>query len=336
MKASDLSRTHVILHEDHVAHVSSTDFPHQYTGEDLNFSIEEFRKNCQIKVQSVSPTTMEFDLIGVDASFANALRRILIADVPTMAIENVYILNNTSIVQDEILAQRLGLIPIKADPTLFEFKQAGDAPTDLNTIVMKLDVECTRVKNGNSPDAIVNESILSGLLEFDPRADQVERFQDNPIRPVFDDILIARMRPGQKIESEVHLMKGVGKDHAKFSPVATASYRLLPHIVIKEPITGELAKKFVSCFPEGVAEVRDINGVPTAVVVNPRKCTMSREALRHPEFSDNVILSRKRDHFIFNIESVGIITPQDLLLQAIAIMIEKCQTAQAALNYIQS
>lgn len=336
MIPNDLSRTHVILNEDHVAHVSSTDFPHQYPGEDLSFNIEQFRKNCQIKVHSVSPTTMEFDLIGVDASFANALRRILIADIPTMAIENVYILNNTSIVQDEILAQRLGLIPIKADPTLFEFKQDGDAPTDLNTIVMKLEVECTRVKKGDSPDAIVNESILSGSLKFDPRADQVEKFKDNPIRPVFDDILIARMRPGQKIEAELHLVKGVGKDHAKFSPVATASYRLLPHIIIKKPITGELAEKFVSCFPEGVAEVRVINDVPTAVVVNPRKCTMSREVLRHPEFVDNVILTRKRDHFIFNIESVGIITPQDLFIQSIAILVEKCQTAQNALNYLQS
>lgn len=45
--------------------------------------------------------------------------------VPTMAIEKVFIYNNTSIVQDEVLAHRLGLIPIKADPRLFEFKNAG-------------------------------------------------------------------------------------------------------------------------------------------------------------------------------------------------------------------
>lgn len=42
-----------------------------------------------------------------------------------MAIEKVFIYNNTSIVQDEVLAHRLGLIPIKADPRLFEFKNAG-------------------------------------------------------------------------------------------------------------------------------------------------------------------------------------------------------------------
>jgi len=62
---------------------------------------------------------MEFDLVGVDASIANALRRILIAEVPTMAIENVYVFQNTSVIQDEVLAHRLGLIPIKADPGKF-------------------------------------------------------------------------------------------------------------------------------------------------------------------------------------------------------------------------
>jgi DNA-directed RNA polymerase alpha subunit len=62
---------------------------------------------------------MEFDLIGVDASIANAFRRILIAEVPTMAIETVYVFNNTSVIQDEVLSHRLGLIPIKADPGKF-------------------------------------------------------------------------------------------------------------------------------------------------------------------------------------------------------------------------
>ena len=42
-----------------------------------------------------------------------------------MAIETVAIWNNTSILQDEVLAHRLGLIPIKADPRLFEYKPKG-------------------------------------------------------------------------------------------------------------------------------------------------------------------------------------------------------------------
>ena len=46
--------------------------------------------------------------------------------VPTMAIDKVFVYNNTSLIQDEVLAHRLGLIPIKADPRMFEYR----VPTD--------------------------------------------------------------------------------------------------------------------------------------------------------------------------------------------------------------
>jgi DNA-directed RNA polymerase I and III subunit RPAC1 len=65
---------------------------------------------------------MVFEVVGIDAPLANALRRIIIAEVPTVAIEDVFFENNTSIIQDEVLAHRLGLIPINADPRLFAFK----------------------------------------------------------------------------------------------------------------------------------------------------------------------------------------------------------------------
>jgi len=61
-----------------------------------------------------------FDLIGAEPPLANALRRILISEIPTMAIERVNMWQNTSIIPDENLAHRVGLIPIKADPRLFE------------------------------------------------------------------------------------------------------------------------------------------------------------------------------------------------------------------------
>lgn len=64
-------------------------------------------------------------MIGIDAPIANAFRRILIAEVPTMCIESVYITNNTSIIPDEVLAHRLGLVPIKADPRDFSFHDPG-------------------------------------------------------------------------------------------------------------------------------------------------------------------------------------------------------------------
>ena len=107
--------------------------------------IDNLKKQIQVKIQSLNDEEIVFDLIGVDASIANALRRILLAEVPTMAIEHVYIWNNSSIIQDEVLAHRLGLIPLNVDPREFQaFPDNEEAEaTDENTIVFKLDVTCT-------------------------------------------------------------------------------------------------------------------------------------------------------------------------------------------------
>ena len=64
-----------------------------------------------------------------------------------------------------------------------------------------------------------------------------------------DDILLAKMRPGQCIDLEAHAVKGVGSDHAKWSPVATAWYRLQPEVKVKSKIKGESATALVEACP---------------------------------------------------------------------------------------
>lgn len=77
------------------------------------FNINKFKASMKIKVEKSSELELEFDFIGVNPALANSFRRLMISEVPSMAIEKVYIYNNTSIIQDEILAHRLGLIPLK-------------------------------------------------------------------------------------------------------------------------------------------------------------------------------------------------------------------------------
>ena len=64
----------------------------------------------------MSERTGTFDLIHIDTSIANAFRRIMIAEVPSVAAETVYMFMNTSVIQDEVLAQRIGLIHGKLTP----------------------------------------------------------------------------------------------------------------------------------------------------------------------------------------------------------------------------
>ena len=85
-------------------------------------------KDLEINILERSDETIEFEVIGIDASIANALRRIMIAEVPTMAIEHVYFRDNTSVIQDEVLAHRIGLVPIRADASQFDpFELEGEA-----------------------------------------------------------------------------------------------------------------------------------------------------------------------------------------------------------------
>ncbi|KNA15426.1 hypothetical protein SOVF_098360 [Spinacia oleracea] len=68
---------------------------------------------------------------------------------------------------------------------------------------------------------------------------------ENLIHPKNPDITIARFGPGQEIELEAHAVKGVGKEHAKWSPVATAWYRMLHEVVLLQDICDEEAEKLV-------------------------------------------------------------------------------------------
>ena len=109
-------------------------------------------------------------------SIANAFRRILIAEIPPVAIEKVFVYNNTSILHDEFLAHRLGLIPIKADPRLLEWpgKDFGDPdkePDEETTLVFKLKVKCTKNEGEkyqiNSLNTFIHKKIvLTNLLSI--------------------------------------------------------------------------------------------------------------------------------------------------------------------------
>lgn len=361
------ARRRVGIGAETVTNTTANDLPHHYGPEqDESWDIKRFRRNLKVEFRQNQRYDSVFSLVGVDASIANAFRRILLAEIPTLAIEDVFVYKNTSIVQDEVLAQRLGLIPLtgseqalrelkwyyKTPPpddfaalAVFEAEQHSQeeiTPSVINTVVLTLDVECRwaeRDQDGRDGKDLalhqgvtdpeqryVNSNVYARDLKFKPVGSQGEAFVDG-VRSTNSDILIAKLRPGQHILVHLHCIKGIGADHAKFSPVATASYRLLPDIKITSPITGADAKKFARCFPKGVIEVVDdkATGERTAVVKDPYKDTVSRECLRHDEFKDKVKLGRIRDHFIFSIESLGQFGSDTLFLDSVAVLKQKAE-----------
>jgi len=301
--------------------------------------LQKFKEDFGIDIISLTDEELVFDLKCVDASLANALRRILIAEVPTMAIEQVYIQDNSSIIQDEVLAHRLGLIPIKADPRAFNFQNAQCEEDEDNTLVFKLETSYEELEDENEDEMIYSAEVLapsrlvlSKHLEWEPQGSQSDKFPDG-IAPVHDDILIAKLRPGQKLNLEMRCCKGVGATHAKWSPVATATYRLLPQISFKQDVEGELATKLVELCPMNVFDIEDLGGGKTkAVVARERNCSVCRECVREEEWKERVKLERKVDHFIFNVESVGMLPPEVLFLEAFDLLKHKCNVVMGEIG----
>ena len=212
------------LKNEYVQNVSDRQFPF-HDDKDHSWSLERFKNEFEMIVTRKEEFELEFDLIGIHASVANALRRVLHVEVPTMAIETVFVIKNTSIMDDAMLSQRLGLVPIKVDAEKFDFRAHNEEPTDLNTIVFKLQKECT-LNPDASPNEIdpnikyINHTVVSGDLVWSPAGDQATLFES--IKPFHDDIVLTNLTPGQTIDLEVHCQKGIGKEHIKWSPVGNS------------------------------------------------------------------------------------------------------------------
>lgn len=127
-------------------------------------------------------------LKGVPLQYANALRRVCLNGVPVFAIDTVDIIENTSVLPDEGLAHRLGLIPLKTDLSKYN---------ESDKILLVLD-------SGESEET---RAVLSGELSS----------EDESIKPVSEKIPIVQLAPGQKIKVECYARLGRGTEHAKWN-----------------------------------------------------------------------------------------------------------------------
>mmetsp|Transcript_35311 Transcript_35311/g.89376 ORF Transcript_35311/g.89376 Transcript_35311/m.89376 type:complete len:360 (-) Transcript_35311:414-1493(-) len=330
----ELQRTHVVCGPERNAHTSTFTSANVFMplGVDNAWNLDDFKSDFQIKVHKLEDEVMEFDMVGCDPAVANALRRILIAEVPTVAIEHVFMINNTSIIQDEVFAHRLGMVPLRVDPAKLEPKVAEEAPGEKNTLVFRLDVTCRRDKDGN----IENDKVLSSELRWLRGGSEIPdetgcRFaagqghmftEAEKPRAVHDDILLAKLRPGQSITLEAHAVKGIGKDHAKFSPVATAWYKLLPEVVLLKEPPADVAERLLAAAPglftrEGgqlrVHAARD----------HQQHLEKVRALLEDEAVAACMQYRKKKDHFMFTIESSGVLPPEVLFEQALGILHDK-------------
>jgi DNA-directed RNA polymerase II subunit RPB3 len=74
-----------------------------------------YNRHPKVEMRRLTDEYAEFVLRDTDVSMANALRRVMIAEVPTIAIDLVEFENNTTVLNDEFLAHRLGLVPLVSE-----------------------------------------------------------------------------------------------------------------------------------------------------------------------------------------------------------------------------
>jgi DNA-directed RNA polymerase I and III subunit RPAC1 len=293
------------------------------SGVENTFNLKDFKKNLRVKVLSCTDELLRLDLSGVDASVANAIRRVMISEVPTVAIDKVHLWQNTGVIQDEILCHRLGLIPIWVPDvdSVESAKEEGDDFELSGAIKFRLHVKCPM----DHPKG-QNLHVYSKDLKFEPQ-NKAQLEMTSPPRPVHPDILIAKLRPGQEIECELYCLKGTGKIHAKWSPVCTASYRLMPEITIIEPQHGDAGRHLVELCPKKVFDIED----GQAVVKRARDCSACRRCIE--EIPQGIVeLAKVKDYFIFSVESTGCIPAAEMFARALGILKGKCQVSRKHLS----
>ena len=112
-------------------------------------SLQQLQRFPTIRVREISDRYMKFELRDTDPSIANVLRRVMIAEVPTIAIDLVEFASNTSVLNDEFIAHRLGLIPLVSDRAMhMKYSRDcdacdGDGPCEFCSVEFQLNVRCT-------------------------------------------------------------------------------------------------------------------------------------------------------------------------------------------------
>jgi DNA-directed RNA polymerase subunit D len=143
---------------------------------------------------------------NISRQYINAIRRIAISEVPTLAVDDVVILENSSVMHDEAVAHRLGLIPLRTELDRFVMPQECDCQSTLGCskcrVLLVLDSEATE-----KTKIVTSGELLS---------------EDELVKPVSRDIPIVVLAPSQKLKFEAYARLGVGKDHAKWQPTSAA------------------------------------------------------------------------------------------------------------------
>ena len=231
--------------------------------------------------------------------FVNSIRRVMLSEVPKLAVEDIIVYDNTSPLFDEIIAHRLGMIPL---------------PTDLDLLVPRDKCSCG---GKGCPNCTVRYTlskegpctVYSGDLQ-----------PENERWAVVDpNIPIVELAEGQRLILEVEAILGTGKDHAKWQAAIAPAYKYYPIIEInQDKLDEDMIKKCIDSCPKKIL----IEKKGKLAVTDIEKCTLCRSC---EEACGSDVIKVKGDltRFIFKFETDGSLTAKEVLVESSKILEEK-------------
>ena len=163
---------------------------------------DDFQQDLSsLDVISKDSQKIAIKLKGIPLQYANALRRVCLNGVPVFAIDTVDIIENTSVLPDEGLAHRLGLIPLKTDLSRFNEPSKCDCQSESGCS------NCRVLLVLDSEKSEETRTVLSNELSS----------EDDTVKPVSEKIPIIQLAPGQQIKIECYARLGRGTEHAKWN-----------------------------------------------------------------------------------------------------------------------
>jgi len=268
----------------------------------------------EVRILEKEGNCLKFLINGISTPIANALRRIMIAEVPSMAIDDVIVIENSSPMNDEILALRLGLIPLK---------------TDLDSYF--LPEECTCQSELGCNQCSVTLTLEAEAKEATRTVYSKELKSTNPdITPVNDKIPILKLAYGQSVRLECYARLGKGKVHTKWQPVSACAYKYasMIHINLEK---CNVCRLCIKACPKNILN-KDKNKI---IIVEVEKCDMCNECVIACPI-DAIQVENVKDTFIFMIESTRALTTDRIIYEANKILINKTNEFKEQLLMIKS
>ena len=259
----------------------------------------------EVKTLTREGNTLRILIQDVDVAYVNALRRIMIAEVPSMAIDEALIIENSSVLHDEVLAHRLALIPLKTDLDKYVLPEECTCGSELGCsncrVSLTLDVEAT-----DTPITVYAKDLKS---------------EDPEIVPVYPDMPIVKLAPGQKIKLEAYARLGRGRDHAKWQPVSVCAHKYLPIIRFDEKRCGACGDCVDVCPRKILVKIDQY-----IRVTDLTECTLCLDCVRACKLEPPAMdVSWDERSFILHIESVGGLSPERILQEATKILDKKLE-----------